>query len=47
MFGHALIENPLDRDDIEVRAMVRDRSKFKLTGRNLSVGETNMTILLF
>jgi uncharacterized protein YbjT (DUF2867 family) len=36
MFGHALIEKLLDRDDIEVRAMVRDRGKFTLTGRNLS-----------
>ena len=42
MFGHALIEKLLDRDDIEVRAMVRDRSKFTLTGSNLSVVEANM-----
>lgn len=42
MFGHALIEKLLDRDDIEVRAMVRDRSKFTLTGTNLCVVEANM-----
>jgi uncharacterized protein YbjT (DUF2867 family) len=42
MFGHALIEKLLDRDDIEVRAMVRDRGKFTLTGRNLSVVEADM-----
>ena len=31
MFGRALIEQLLGRDDIQVRAMVRDRSKFTLT----------------
>jgi uncharacterized protein YbjT (DUF2867 family) len=42
MFGHALILQLLDRDDIEVRAMVHNRSKFTLTGSNLSVVEADM-----
>ena len=42
MFGHALIEQLLDRDDIEIRAMVRDPSKFTLTGGNLSVVAADM-----
>lgn len=42
MFGRALIEQLLDRDDIEIRAMVRDASKFPLTGSNLEVVEADM-----
>ena len=42
MFGRALIEQLLGRDDIQVRAMVRDRSKFTLTGPNLEVVEGDM-----
>ena len=42
MFGRALIEQLLDREDVEVRAMVRDRSKFPLTGGNLVVVEADM-----
>ena len=37
MFGRALIRKLLNRDDIQIRAMVRDRSKFDLTGNNLEV----------
>ena len=37
MFGRALIGKLLNRDDIQIRAMVRDRSKFDLTGNNLEV----------
>ena len=37
MFGRALIGKLLNRDDIQIRAMVRDRSKFDLTGTNLEV----------
>ncbi|MBM3662215.1 MAG: hypothetical protein FJW94_04880 [Actinobacteria bacterium] len=37
MFGRALIEQLLDRDDVLVRAMVRDRASFKLSGSNLEV----------
>lgn len=42
MFGHAVIEALMGRDDIQVRAMVRDRSKFTLTGPNLEVVEGDM-----
>jgi uncharacterized protein YbjT (DUF2867 family) len=42
MFGRALIEQLLGRDDIEVRAMVRDRSKLTLTGPNLDVVQGDM-----
>ena len=37
MFGRTLIGKLLNRDDIQIRAMVRDRSKFDLTGTNLEV----------
>ena len=42
MFGHALIEKLLDRDNIEIRAMGRDQKKFILRGSNLSVVTANM-----
>ncbi len=42
MFGHALIEQLLNRDDIEVRAMVRDTAAFTLTAPNLSVVQADM-----
>lgn len=42
MFGRALIEQLVDRDDVEIRAMVRDRSKFTLSAANLEVVEGDM-----
>lgn len=42
MFGHALIEQLINRDDIEVRAMVRDVSKFSLSAPNLEVVRGDM-----
>ncbi|MDZ7577286.1 MAG: NAD(P)H-binding protein [Candidatus Nanopelagicales bacterium] len=42
MFGNALVAELANRDDIQVRAMVRDRSKFKLSGNNIEVVEGDM-----
>lgn len=42
MFGQALIRQLVGRDDIEVRAMVRNESAFTLTGPNLTVVQADM-----
>ncbi len=42
MFGHALIEQLIGRDDIQVRAMVRDLGAFTLAAPNLEVVRGDM-----
>ncbi len=42
MFGRALIEQLLDDDQVQIRAMVRDRAAFTLSAPNLEVVEADM-----
>lgn len=42
MFGRALIRQLREREDVQVRAMVRDPAKFTLTGHNLRVVTADM-----